>query len=372
MPRTDTRYRAVIDMVREYFTLHDVWPKYELFRDYMYDRTANTSKNNLTKLSKGWALPEKVSMGLVSMLRDPKWTRPGATTMLHDCLAELGVEDPEVLNTREIFELITGKVYDRAMPPGGQVDYLMEGAWQSLEVLKRKKRLIWRQSRACLPVEIPAAIGWMQVNIAHALAGEEAGDDITLEEAGPIAEKHMGVSAADYTRRVTEWHAWNPLLFRLARGPKYPCGCTCVLPLTPEAYEAVRNGEKASYECGPDDFQLPSRHLLVEICAERLASQQVETCNTTLPLMASIHLQLSLLSAIHAQPRGTLIHLLSFAATSLARQRLAKQGFKPTGAVMPRSGVKIMERTFSTAAAGGLEAATVMWFMWLHRVTPAD
>ncbi|VAX42175.1 hypothetical protein MNBD_PLANCTO03-2249, partial [hydrothermal vent metagenome] len=272
----------------------------------------------------------------------------------------------------EIFELITGKVYAQKMPPGGQVDYLMEGPWNSLEVLKRKKRLIWRQSRACLPVEIPAAIGWTQVNIAHALAGDNARDDLTLEEARPIAEEHMGISAEDYTRRVVEWHARCPLSFRFARGPKYPCGCTCVLPLTPEAYEAVRNGERASYECGSDDFQLPSRHLLVEICTERLASQRVETCNTTLPLMASIHLQLSHLSVLHAHKRGTRIHLLSFAATPLARQRLEKQGFKPTGAIMPRSGVKIMERTFSTASAGGIEAATVMWFIWLHYVTPAD
>lgn len=370
MPRTDSKYRAIIDPVREYFTLHKIWPKNYGFREYMRQHYNGASKNELTKLSRGWALLEKNTIGLVSMLRDPHWTLENTTEALYACLTQMGVDDPASLSDHEIFDLITSKIYTKRMPPGEQVDYLMEGSWQGIELLRRQKRLIWRHSRACLHSEIPDAIGWTHVNIAYALSDEQSRDDITLERARPIAQAHMGISTEDYTDCVQSWHAWNPLLVRFAMGPKYPVGCTAVLPLTPEAYQAVRNGERASYECGPDDFILPSQHLLVEIVSERVATQRVEACNATVPLMASLHLQLSHLSAIHTQQRGTTIHLLSFAATPLAYRRLRKQGFKPTGSVMPRSGVKIMERTFSTGDLQGIEAATTMWFIWLAWAVP--
>ncbi len=370
MPRTAAKYRAIIDPVREYFTLHGIWPKNYGFRQYMLKHHNGASKNELTKLSKGWAVLEKNTIGLVSMLRDPQWTLCSTTEALHACLSQMGIDDPASLSNHEVFDLITGKVYPKRTPPGGQVDYLMEGAWQGVELLRRQKRLIWRHSRACLSSEIPTAVGWTQVNIAYALADEQSRDDITLDQARPVAEAHMGLSTADFIDRVQAWHAWNPLLVRFAMGPRYPVGCTSVLPLTPKAYQAVRCGEQASYNCGPDDSILPSRHLLIEIVSERVATQRVEACNASVPLMASLHLQLSHLSAIHTQKRGTTINLLSFAATPLASARLGKQGFKPTGSIMPCSGVRIMERTFSTGDLQGIEAATTMWFIWLAWAVP--
>jgi len=107
------------------------------YREYMRKHYNGASKNELTKLSRGWALLEKKHHLACFDASQSHWTLEDTTEALHACLTQMGVDDPGSLSDHEIFDLITGKVYTKRMSPGEQVDYLMEGSWQGIELLRR-------------------------------------------------------------------------------------------------------------------------------------------------------------------------------------------------------------------------------------------
>lgn len=364
MPRNDTKYRSLRTDFREHLTRNGAWPIGFNYLLHMRENHGRISGNALTGLRKGRAEPEKAAFGLVTLLRGDE-APPGATEALFAYLEARGVRNPADLKASQILDVVTGPPRTRPTDDAPERDYLLEGVWAAQDLIRRPKRWIWRQSRECERAEIAVAVDWLQLYIAYTLTPVETRDSLTVEAARPIAESHMGITAEEYARRATAWHDRLPLTTRFGLGPRAPAGWTVVLPLTPEAYGEVRNGRRASYECGPEDLMAPSSHLLVEVVAERVASERVESTNPTLPLMASLHLQLARLSGIDSMEPGGRIHLLSFAGTKPSRDRLVKQGFKPTGAKMPRSGVAIMERTFTLNSLRGLEAATVIWLRWL-------
>lgn len=371
MPRNDTKYRVLTEEFREHLTRYGAWPDGLCYHSHMKQR-GGQSKNTLTTLRAGWAEAEKASLGLVTMLLFSEDAPQGAQVAVLEFLEQQGVDDPAALTEHEIFEKVTGEPLTVRTPPLDARDYLYEGVRAWPEILSRSKRWISDQSRPSTQDEITDVVRWVQVFIAYTLASKSERESISAGRARPIAERHMGVSTDEYIQRAKAWMEWHSLIIRIALGPRYPAGCTVVLPLNPEAYQEVRSGKRASYECGPTDFCFPSQHLLIEIAAERVASERAEACNATKPLMAALHLQLAHLSAMHLQNPGTRIHLLSFAGTNVSKKRLAKQGFKPTGAMMPRSGLMILERTFSMGAMRGLEAATVGYFRWLAWLIPVS
>ena len=358
---------------REHLTKHGIWPLGKLYLDHMREHHGGVSGKALTDLRAGAAVTEKAAHGLITFMLECEFAAPGSRESLLGFIEAKGLT--KAADHNEILAIIAGPPRETRAPADGSADYLHLGTRAGVDMILHPRKLITRRSRACGESEITEAIGWLHVLIAYSLASKKTRDTMTVEQARPIAEAHMGVGLDAYADRMKAWRERLPLTVRLAMGRRHPVGVTVVLPLTPEAYEAVRCGQRASYECGPDDILDTSRHLLIEVGAERVAGVRVEPVNPTLPVLTSLLFQLAHLSGIRDRSDDTNIRLLSFAGTEDSRARLAKQGFEPTtpnGAIMPRSGVEILEREFLVGSLAGLSAVTVMVLRWIARSTPPE
>lgn len=366
------RYRALTAEFIAHLTGRGHWPNGTRFRDYMSEHHGGASGGTLTDLKAGRALPEKASLGLITMLRKSQHVVPGARGALSEFAAKHGLTDPEEATPEQLLEVVAGPVQSTPTSSDEAADYLLSGVRAISELLELPKRKVNELSRPCAPEEIEDAVRWIHVLIAHHTTRRNAWESITHDSAREQAERHMGISAEQYAAFLRHVRAEWPLAVRMGEGRKHPVGLTVVLPLKPEAYTAVRCGKRASFHCGPDDLQVPSRHLLIEAVAERMGVACVDQANPTLPLLASLLVQLSHLSAFNTLDRGTEMCLLSFAGTPKSKARLARQGFKPTGFTMPSADVEIMERRFKVGGMRPLEFLTSMALLAMAQWIPPD
>lgn len=364
MPRRDTKYRALQPAFCKYMTENSLWPIGKEYRDHMKRFHGGICGKVLTDIRAGAAVPEKALWGFFGLLRQRH--------EMGIALAQYHSADGRVPSPRhtiaQIMDITCGEV--RITPTAGStsVDFLRMGVRALWQLVALPGRPISKRSRHCATSELTEAVSWLFVYVAHCVSEKGTLDTLSFESARPIAQAWMGIDFDEYAHRVSEWRDHLLATVRLALGRKAPVGLTIVLPLTPEAYAAVREGHWASYECGPADFQVPSRHLLIECCAERVAGVQVESSNPTFPLLTSLLIQLAQFAALHESDDDADLRLLSFAGTDESRIRLAKQHFKVTGNTMPRSGVAIMERIVSQKSLVDIDAITIMLFYWVSRI----
>ena len=107
------------------------------------------------------------------------------------------------------------------------------------------------------------------------------------------------------------------------------------LPLKDEAYDAIMSGRKMTYECGPDDLQIPTTTVLIESLAERPREMGRELGNATGPLAVTMTAQIGALTH-RGGVRPTAIRLLSIGGSPPTIERLKSWGFVDSGRAMPR------------------------------------
>ena len=383
--RSDTeRYRALTTEFLGHLKRHGHVPHGVAYQEFMFEN-GKAGTGTLTDLMKGATLPEKAAIGLINMLLKSPKAPPGSREALLQFLEDRGVSTSAT--DTQVFNVLCGPVRNHPEPAPGEHDYLKLGAPSMWNVADRMRREPNRLSRSCRASECAEATTWIQVLIsAHAAldeirkskpipddAGQLAANSVTVENAQAHAESHMGVSTEAYTaflRSISERH---PPCVRVALGARKPLGVTVVLPLKPDAYARVRDGEVASYECGPDDITLPSQHILIEAVAERLGPVCKEPTAPTKRLLFTLLLQLAHFTRYHEQQPDTMIHVLSFAGTSESAERLRSQGFEPTKHSMPRSGVAILERKHRAGSyRPSLDFKTTFVLTTLSRWLPFD
>jgi hypothetical protein len=365
-------YRSLTPEFRHHFDRLDLFPTNPRYIVHMAEHYGGISGGVLTDLKAGAAVADKAALGLVSMIRWSDLAKPGSREALDAYLQRLGIEHLDEADDEDIVSVICGPTLDRPRPADGHTDYLQLGVRAVKDFMLSPKRSILRHSRPCSPSEVDAAVNWVHLLIASHAADRDTREQVTLCEARPFAEEWMGITGAEYADRLRGWITENPKTVRLALGRKLPVGVTAVAPLRPEAYEAVRAGEVASYDCSPGDLLDSSRDILIEAVAERVAEERAEPLNPTLAMLMTLQLQLAHLTAIDTQPDDAVIRILSFAGTDLSQRRLAKQGFKAVGTKAARSGVDMMEREFHVGSLKGIEAITAMIWRWMDRSVPID
>ena len=365
MKHKSTRYRALTPEFRAFLTETGLWPLGKHYTDHMRTHHGGSSGKALTDLRAGSAVTEKAALGLLTYMLTSdhavEGTRDKILGFVETKGGTLGAHADDLL------PLITGEPRDSAGPAEDEADYLRRGSRGAVDLLMGPRRAITNRSRAIEPGEIDDAVGWLHVFIAASLSGKKARQTMTRNAARPVAEAHMGIGHDGYAARLAGWRSEIPLTVRVALGRRLPVGFSAVLPITEEAYELVRSGQRASYDTPATDLRQTSRHLLIEAVAERVATERVDPTNPTLPLLATLLTQIAHLSGVRDRSDDTSIRLLSFAGTEESRLRLEDQGFRPTGAVMPRAGVAVLERVFTVGAGAGLDAVTVMILQWIAK-----
>lgn len=365
-------FRSLTPEFRERFSSLDLFPVNTRYLDHMAEHHGGISGGTLTDLRAGAAVAEKAVLGLVSMIRWSDLAKPGSREALDAYLRELGTDDPGLLDDEAVVSTICGPTLARPKPAHGHVDYLELGPRAVADLVLLPKRSIQKRSRPCTADDLHSAINWIHLLITAHAAQRSARDAVTLVEAKPFAEKWMGISGAEYERRLLAWIERNPNTVRLALGRKLPPGVVVVAPLEREAYEAIRNGQMASYDCPAEAIVAHSTDILIEAVAERVGEEQAEATNPTLAMLTTLQLQLAHLTRFHELDDDATIRMLSFAGTEGSRRRLAKQGFRPTGATAPRSGVAVMERELRVGSIAGIEAIAAMAWRWMARSVPLD
>lgn len=367
MPRRDTKYRALTAEFREFLTQNGIWPSGHNYMVFMRKNHSGIATKALTDLRAGAFVPEKAVIGLINQIRIDDGM-DHARVALNEYVEAKGVTDTTKVTIGELLEKVCEPSLRTPASPES-TDYLEQGVRAMWNLFSLPGRPLADRSRLCENSEVQAAVEWLYVFVAYSLAKKQERDAITLENSRGIAEAHMGIDLDEYARRAREWNTCVPGSVRLALGRRGPIGMTITLPLREDVYRDVRDGKRASYECNASDLCKSSRYLIIEACAERAAGVRKEASNPTLPLLTSLLIQLGYFSGLNSDDQ-TPLHLLSFAGTDQARKRLAKQRFEPTGAVMPRSGVVMMERTVSLKSGMDIDAVTVALLSWFSRYMP--
>ncbi len=358
MPLRPDRFRALKSDFREYLTRRGAWPPHKHYRDYMIQHHGGASGNMLTDLRQGKTVAEKASIGLIGALRCAESSaNPASQEALATYLeTEGGPCLADDIRNESLLDLLCESPAENPAHNPESTDFLQRGVRGLWDVVA--DRLIVRHSRPCATEELREHILQLCTSVGNAMASKKERLALTEPRALEIAEEHMGIDLETYQAKVAEWHHWKAMTVHLALGRKRPTGLTIILPLTPAAYEAVRSGHCASFECTVDDLQLPSQHLLMEAACPMVAHLQSEPANPTRALLASLLVQMAHMAALHENTPEHLC-LLSFAGTPENRKRLQKQQFRSTGAKMPKSGVEVMERRVAIRAGRSIDFITI-------------
>jgi hypothetical protein len=140
------------------------------------------------------------------------------------------------------------------------------------------------------------------------------------------------------------WWEFDRWTVAFARGKRHRTGMNVVLPLTEQAYLAMKSGQRQGHEVARSELTRPSRFLLIPCSAEHPAAPLPGEGNITEYNLYAILTQVGALSAVRGDEWLKPIHALSFAATPLSRHRLRQAGYKPLGVMMPGRDIEFYER----------------------------
>lgn len=146
------------------------------------------------------------------------------------------------------------------------------------------------------------------------------------------ADRRLNENFADYERRyLSLWRA-NPrcLLYACVAGRR--TGVSAVLPVTDEAYESMRCGERHFMQITADDVLPESQNLILDSLVEIPGDVKASWYQLTSSLSFTLFFQLSMLSIDPVDPR---FRMLSFGASPMNVKRLEGVALSPVGTRMP-------------------------------------
>jgi hypothetical protein len=223
---------------------------------------------------------------------------------------------------------------------GRHKDFLMRGVYR-LGSTFSSRAAIRKIAHDCSDQShIGEVIRWMYVYCGRESEGVGSLDE---EKAVAAAESHIGLPLGAYQDRALQWQRFNPWTLVVAKEEDKSIAMCIVLPLTGEAYDAVKAGSLKSYDVAADrHLQAPSANLLIEGIAVRPPEYGPIKIN---PTKAILRLGLAQCGVFTFRPkhRPGNIRLLTFAGTPRNEKRLFGQGFRPIGKRMPGTGAKLYE-----------------------------
>jgi len=146
---------------------------------------------------------------------------------------------------------------------------IMGTLYTSKRVLRREP---WRAVKLCSSdptarsQDVAEAVEWIFVEL-----GRDVADNTSLSAESSIqrGEECLKITMQDFTARANEWCAFEPwTVVRCFKDGKIT-GVSICLPLKPDVYHSIRNGERPTYDCNPGDMTSVSSHVLVQALAPR-------------------------------------------------------------------------------------------------------
>ena len=330
---TERSFRAFTDEFCHFLSARGAWPPYKPTRKLL-----GVSPNTLADMRKGRSVPEKFPRAFVNRtLSEPESAVFGAT---HAAIREyLGMRGlfPEGATDTDLVLCHVCEPVSHGRPARG-VDYLM----RDVDTFARVKQglLVDDYVRAPGADHIPTLAEWIFACVAQTCLRD--GPMLTRGEAVAAAAEVLKTDYCSYLEQLRAWHR-IPWVVALARHRRGIVGASIVLPLTEAAYMQVRNGHRASYECGPEDFEVPSRYVLIEAAVER--PEALGALNATRPIFMAVLNQVAALAQMQDRPAHEILHVLSFGGTPKNRERLLSAGYQLTDGRMAKTGVELFERT---------------------------
>ncbi|WP_152054220.1 hypothetical protein [Tautonia marina] len=349
MPPAPTQYRALTEDFR-LFAERLGWPPGKRFPKALKD-LGGGDKAIVARMKEGAAVPEKYIRALVGLMRNE------STLSAYFTAKRLG--GIETLTDDDIIERIAGPLTPAPAPPPESEDIFDKGIVGIAEVFSRFVGKLVREGTLCRDEKDVATA----VAMIFATVGRHVTRDAALADAEAItaAEAIIGLSRDAYLERAVAW--WRKAHWSMAFAVvnRQRVGCSCVLPLTDDAYAAVRAGRQLDYELTADDLAVPSRSFLLEAEAERSDADYPQIRKRTGRQLHTLLLQVARLSLPESPVPylGCPIRILSFAGTPVNRARLLKLGFRPTGNRLPVHNLEILElddqgTSFTSLAIEGL------------------
>jgi hypothetical protein len=331
---TDEIYRAFTEEFRHHMSTHDGWPPYKVI-----GAALGMSHTKVAAMYKGRHVPERFATNLIAWIAS-KRSDPQYHFQFEALLAfvrRFGIESVSSTDT----DLIVGHVCDPVVRgrPRRWIDYLS----RNIDIVARAPRglAVDRYVRAPYPADTPQLVEWMFIRVAQCTAS--TGPTMTDDEALIAAESIIKIERTAYAQTTRQWALAEPWTVAMARRKKGIVGMSIVLPLTEAAYLRVRGGAQASYECRVEDFEVPSRHILIEAAAERPAI--LGQVNAPEPLFWTVLNQVAALARADRRKKGETIRILTFGGTLKNRERLLRAGYTLIpGARMARTGLELFER----------------------------
>lgn len=385
MPRRSNKdgpisYRALTQSFRDYLTLRGGWPSYAELSHWGAKYGFGKSNGRYSPIKRGDHVDERgVAAFIATLLHAPTNEPDGPVSdpmrhyrnVLFDFLRQEGVPSPAALDLEAVMAHVCTAATDHRVV-NRDVDWL-KLHYSFMGTLLNLPLDASRYVRGCHP-ERPNELRRAVEDVYSCCGRENEPSSKGSSEAAAIrvAERVMTIGVDAYFERAAAWVSFNPWTVVRAWEGNKGVGALILLPLKPEAYEQILNGQRAGFELTPDDLTVPCRHLWMEACAEAPWAADDPKVNPTKALRACMMVQSGALVQSNKLPNDARLKVLTFSGTRSNRDRLLQNGFLPTGGSMARVHVALLAREFALASTLGdfMTPALLHYFGKLHDGPP--
>jgi hypothetical protein len=324
----------------EHMSLGDRWPKTTAFETWLAQRGDGVRHGEFHKLKNGKVVKSRLVVQFVELLADESAKGPDiavARAAALEFLRAQGIDSFEQHSSSIIAKLLLSVEDD---------DFLGKGVDGLVDILLARPKCE-RFVNACNDEDdVKEAVCWMFVAVGRQI--QEGQTPLKSKEAIQDAAEYMRISLKEYQKRAIDWWQFDPWTVMLARGNRVArAGMSIILPLRQATYDRIKAGAHMGYETTPADMERPSRLLLLEGAAARPEDRGGEQGETTKHAMLGLMCQLAILSYCEDQRRKLHRTAVTFGGTPKTEASLRKAGFKPTGAKMGETELKVYERPMS-------------------------
>ncbi|MBX3357343.1 MAG: hypothetical protein KF745_02835 [Phycisphaeraceae bacterium] len=317
----------------EHMRVHEGWPLTERIAEVVKARGRFIQQGMYTKLKNGEPGTRRQIGVIISYIRAPEQRVDRERRVLDDFLRSRGVADAASTSDAKVIEIVSvpappatgvggielyNRIFDRILFPLSYV------------------RLFETEEQVC------EAVRWMFVE-----AGRQTtpGRRLGTLDASLRGQERVGMRMAEYERLAASW--WRRCRWTVIKvvGTRKSVGMCIMLPVKPEWYDLVRSGSKRTYECGLDDLQFPSAHLIAEGAAMKPSEVGVAEEHNPRCLDMAMICQSAWLSRVAGFGEDVPVRWLTFKGTPKNTKRALSFGFKPTGTSQRDMGIEFLERT---------------------------
>jgi hypothetical protein len=345
-----------------------LWPNKNDVEDWFRDHTmkgmshgGNGKKSPYRDLQAGEAVAIRFTSGLIQMFFDMKNPVDDFAFRRREAILEY-YKFPK--------DVVVAKVLDQTCSPqkdSPQDDWILKGLDYLWSFAPNEN--IRRSARLCRLKDLEKCetnrdvLQWIYINVGRdvhehnhgspAKPDSQISNDVALE----IGENYVQVPIEEYRKKMMEWAGYHDWVVVLGRNGGKRTGVSVILPLTEKAYYEVRNGEKSPWECGVNDFEVPSNFLLVQVFCVRLMDLGGDPLKYSSKAQRNCALlQVAALSKLSSKHKKNPLRILSFAGMPTSEARLKAHRYQRLDKVTKgHSAVPLYERTLAPVGFEGLE-----------------